>query len=706
MPLSSLSLSQLRHSVELFPMLTLCNCVSDAEDSGNGPRYCAQDKITKCMYEVRCVPLGQATEETGAEARQQQQQERLDALIAASQRQDLSPAVSLPIDVYVQELASTKEPFVVSVSTYTGLSLGDVIRSGWRLVEEADFEDILNCVEEYGLESLRLPPHRNLSFSALRRQLNVRPGAVEVSHRSRWVIGDWLLVGENATLATPDEVVGDLEWLLHSAFSQLNVSCDRDGTVLRKEVVELRINETIERIREGVKSGVRYISKAIQDGSQVEDNERMEGETMTEIAEEASTPNAVATTASGLFDRVTTHQQKFREEQQIVRSYRVQARGRGVPTSRRHSETSVDDVEGARRGSRFWGTLRPSVALCDISPAAERGQQALDGREDDVVTAVTEMLDASLLRDQKNHEAELDAARLHREALCTMLLRSAVISAKRSKSPLSLSRPKSHSVSGLIPEEAATVEKQRVSRSGSVDNSIIIRVSSSPATQRREPQHGRGSRVFSPPKRNGDNAVASRHDMHTASEERSFQKDSSPVRKEVPMLCLKNILENPPNGINSGRRKEQHVLSPKKTTFSGMCAVEKPPFLQAFIHGRTPRSANGRPRFLTSARAYIRSAPRRSGWKTTSPSQSVSYNKGACAPMNPHVVATPRNSGEKIDILDKSWQNKGPYRLPSRRTRSAGGATSISRSQVRPVNEASLGITMRRRQAGVCDGII
>jgi hypothetical protein len=278
---------------ELFPLLTVRTCVSEADESKNGPRFCAEDKMTGAAYEVRSRKLELLHEPQDEEAHSEphnddgtgkpqrsasqpllsssnlriirRQQARIDALLSAAAHGTAPPSVALPIDVYIQEQPLTGDTYVASVDAFAGLSLGDIIRSGWGVMEEQVFLEILNAVESFGYASASLPPHGNLSADAIKQLLIVRDGASEARQPSRWVVSDWLLLSSEAdgeasppqlttAAAAPREFdvesfMGDLEWMLHSSFAQLRISTSADGAFLAPAQVEEVINETVERIR-------------------------------------------------------------------------------------------------------------------------------------------------------------------------------------------------------------------------------------------------------------------------------------------------------------------------------------------------------------------------------------------------------------------------------------------------------------------------
>nr|CCM17643.1 hypothetical protein, conserved [Leishmania guyanensis] len=252
---------------DLFPLLTVRSCVSEADESKNGPRFCAEDKMTGGAYEIRSRKLDLETEQrvSGAGCHRdnqnlsqndlwaiKRQQDRINALLTATAHCAVPPCVTLPIDVYIQEQPSTGNTYVASVDAFSGLSLGDIIRSGWGVMEERVFLEILNAVEAFGYASASLPPHGNLSSDAIKQLLIVRDGASEARQPSRWVVSDWLLLSDDSvTSFDPQAFVADLEWVLHSSFAQLSISTTTaQGSALMPAArVEELVGETVDRIR-------------------------------------------------------------------------------------------------------------------------------------------------------------------------------------------------------------------------------------------------------------------------------------------------------------------------------------------------------------------------------------------------------------------------------------------------------------------------
>ncbi|CBH11870.1 hypothetical protein, conserved [Trypanosoma brucei gambiense DAL972] len=695
------------NTAELFPMFTICNCISDAAESANGPRYCAKDKYTKCMYELRCLPLAQkeprkiAPSSTDRGARTEEdtntndafllaQQERLEALVSASHRRDLPLSIALPVDAYVRQLPSSGERFVVSLSAFTGLSLGDVIRSGWRLIEEADFEDILSCVEEYGSVCMQLPPHCNLSFSSILRQLNVRTGAAETNHRSRWVIGDWLLAPHSGEQRQPEEVVSDLEWLLHSTFSKLNVLCEADGTVLREDVLESRINDTIERIRLGLATGVWCRSRALVVNSQIYNSSVCSSPL---AAEEEPSPHVESTDApTHLVDLVSKHQQSLRREQRIIHNSRkqkvVSASGSGlrssssgksveglsvsVSSARRANDQDLEDSERPMYFPDFGNSVTASEALTKISPTPGRGWQSPEMQENKlcVLTRLAELIDTASQRDAENRRNEDVASKIHRDALYSMLLRSSFGLARRWKSSNGVRSPSSGSqplLSSRYPAastsagEKATLKAVRGSAGNGgpaavpsfIEATPPLAKCSSPRTRQVVPR-------FSSPTFPKDLPPSQKQAPHSASRIASVINNVSPNKPrqrghQLSNTAVNTVTSHNTNGAN--KRVESSVTQSVRTFATATSARERPSFLRPVRPVATPRAA---PACKPPAINLKKAASGRRTFVPT-PAQTARSNK-------PTQMGDSRLNGfERISA-------NAPGRVSnSRRTRSCGG---------------------------------
>ncbi|ESL07072.1 hypothetical protein TRSC58_05245 [Trypanosoma rangeli SC58] len=717
MPSSSLSLFQLREKAALFPVLTLYSCISDAQESGNGARYSAQDKFTGCMYEVRCLPLNVSSSQSDLDKLLAVQQKRLDALTSASSRGNVSASVSLPIDAYVQELASSKEYFVVSVSSFGGLSLGDMIRAGCRLLENADFNEILSCVEEYARESMRLPPHRNLTLNALLRQLTVRSGAVEMDHPSRWVIGDWQLLAEDAAPTTHEELVGDLEWLLYSAFEKLGVSCDPDGNVLRRDVVEMRINETIERIRKGTVTSVGRSPRASHSNTHVK---KQIHQTRSVIVNGATTTTTAVGGDSGvnggdsneLVDKVALHRQKLNEEQQFLRSFRSEEgkKGNSRDVLSRDGE-ELDDVEVPRRRVKVMDVFYPSKLLRSVTLETEASRKQFVGKKETILDAVTETLHIGLQRSRQNRQIEDDAIRMRREAILSMLMRSATLANKHANPSLVDTRNTSPSSQPPVQRASRLPNGTPLATQGFIPHSddcmcsdtTTFRRSSSPVARRPDlPRSGIGP-VLSSSNLERECISAAKHEMSDASEEQSITTFPMSAKGEAPSSSQKGTV-----GHQASRyticRTDQHLLSPRRGVFNSVNTTERSPLGGTLSQGRTPRTTRRRQQTEKGNKHNIRSAPRRLVGNYSVPRLAVGNTVLGGTGFS-HALLISHNKSEVLGASQSVWRGEDKHRSPCITTRGLGGVGSLSRGRVIHVNGPFLGMTARRRHADLGDNL-
>ncbi|ESS65328.1 hypothetical protein TCDM_06367 [Trypanosoma cruzi Dm28c] len=707
----SLPVLQLRDKAELFPVLTLCNCISDAEESSNGARYSAQDKFTGCVYEVRCLPLKVSGSKKEVERALGMQQQRLDALVAASQRRNMLPSVLLPIDAYVQELAESKEYFVISVSSFAGLSLGDMIRSGYRLLEDADFKEILSCVEEYALESVRLPPHRNLTLNAILRQLALRPGTVEMSHSSRWAIGDWLLFAENTASITHEELVRDLEWLLYSAFSKLNVSCEGNGDVLRKDIVEMRISETIERIKRGPMNGVRRDLIATFGDAHV----KRQSDRRRSLVEGYAVPAAPVDGGDGaneLVDKVALHRQKLHQEQHILQSFRREkGKEGGSRVVLRHNEVEPDEVEVPRRRVKFMETLYPSKILRSVTLETEESKRQFVGRKQAIVDVVTETLDICVQRDARNRKMEEEARHMRRDAILSMLMRSATISSKRAKYPSVDTGSAPH---GTPPSLHGTPRFKHYSPSATkgpiprgddsmYDPATVMHPSPSPRARRPDLQR-RAVLPVLPSKRGESERISTpQRDLNGMNEDHLLSSTSS-RRKEAVLPIAKAIAGISTNENITGRTNKR-MSSSRRSSVNSTNLTERPTFTGGSPLVKPPQSTRRRQLSEMGNRRNVRSAPRRLAGNYSTPHVAVG-NRAASATNVIRAPVTSHYPSETPSVSEPNWRSESDYRLPRRRSKIAADSGAVLRGHVRPVNETSLGITMRRRYAAPGEGIV
>lgn len=240
----------------LLPLLTIRCCTSEAFESLNGPRFCAQDTLTGTAYEVRSVSQfisdADASVDDAGDVEERYSQ-RLHALLhARASLPGPSPFLSFPSDANTVFDDASGVVTVAVAESFCGLSLGDLVRCGWGLLEESVLRDILHVVEWFCYAAPLLPPHLNVSSDCIKRALDVRDGSAERVNPSRWVIGDWLLLctddSPDMDRPTFEGLLSDVEWTLHSSFLELNIAASSDGMFLSSTQVEQRISEVMDRV--------------------------------------------------------------------------------------------------------------------------------------------------------------------------------------------------------------------------------------------------------------------------------------------------------------------------------------------------------------------------------------------------------------------------------------------------------------------------
>lgn len=330
---------------EAFPNLTIRSCISEASESLNGPRYAAQDKHTFFVHEVRynTVEVSEDTvvypiekEESPVKSLTDrrcwldQQEERMRQLRLCAKYN--FPFVSFPQSVYLYASptnAGCTSPSICSVEEFCGLSLGDILRSGWTVVEESLLNDVLEAVEVFGKMIPVLPPHANISADAIKQLLMLREKAVEGQHRSRWVVSDWLLSPPSEEHYDLFTTISDIEWMLTSAFSQCHILNDATGTILSPSDLEYRIGTMTSRLRDEL--ALRFgtsSSTVLRAGDALENKEEVEKYLRAAIGEVnyAETPSVSSTVVTSssmpIRDRLACHQNALRQEQQHLNRYR------------------------------------------------------------------------------------------------------------------------------------------------------------------------------------------------------------------------------------------------------------------------------------------------------------------------------------------------------------------------------------------------
>ncbi|CAD2218031.1 hypothetical protein, conserved [Angomonas deanei] len=466
----------------LFPLLVVRSCVSDCSESRNGPRYCAQDRLSGTVYEVRVCPFEWNRESNDTISNTQK---RIDQLVSASSSAKTPSCVVFPIDIYIQDTADG-ETVIAAVEPFCGLSLADTIRSGWNILEEGVFYDLLKTVETFALNYLNFPPHGNISPDMLKQSLSVRDGSTEFNDASRWVVGDWLLPYEqrNETHDIP-AFLSDIEWMLHSSFAQLNVASDVNGSFIPGEKIEGLINATLERIRYVLENDALFGDPQIHLPPSA--NDRFYPPAVGESSELALIVGMT------LQEKIAHHQNQLRNEQNIVNKHRRKNEPlppRPLPASAANASVSVgnkidysnEDDEYELQYLTSPVRTRPSAFLLNgvnsgstAGPVTPREKdrtitytQPHQQREKDsnanVLDAVVDL--AVLLKDRraqenKNRQGEL---RSKREAQRTLLARYAAVDA-------TARRKKEKSVPQVTPapNSGPVVEPPGVSQSRSPD---------------------------------------------------------------------------------------------------------------------------------------------------------------------------------------------------------------------------------------------
>ena len=190
---------------ELFPLLSLRCCRSDAAGSTNGPRYSAQDRFTGIVHEVRAI-------------RVDRQLRRSDGggMFAVKQRlkllQDAAKLVKavhlvLPEDAYLTSIemrAHTNNDrdghcYAVSVGPQCGLSLHDLILAGRTTIAYRHFVSLLGCVAHYISVHESLPVHGNITMECIMLTSDSdfsidQSSSADVACHVTWCIGDWSLL--------------------------------------------------------------------------------------------------------------------------------------------------------------------------------------------------------------------------------------------------------------------------------------------------------------------------------------------------------------------------------------------------------------------------------------------------------------------------------------------------------------------------------
>lgn len=377
---------------DAFPNLIIRSCVSEASESLNGPRYAAQDKKSFLVYEVRYNPVevndldrndypdvDEDDAQTSFPAEQRcwwtRQEERLKQLRLCAQYH--FPLVSFPQSIYLYANSTSTgrtHPGVCSVEELCGLSLGDIVRSGWTLVEESLFNDVLEAVEVFGKMTPVLPPHGNISADAIKQLLTVRETAEEMEHRSRWVVGDWLLTPPDEEHYDLFSTISDVEWMLNSTFSQFRIQNGISGTLLSASDIEFRIGVMTSRLRDelALRCGTSSSSAVLRAGDALENKEEVEKYSRIRTrpfrpTTKSNTHSSIEKTRSmGIKERIIFHQNALLEEQQQLNRYRRKYAPL-PPRPHPRSEEADYGLESQEYKPKAWSApiiIKPSAFFC------------------------------------------------------------------------------------------------------------------------------------------------------------------------------------------------------------------------------------------------------------------------------------------------------------------------------------------------------
>lgn len=422
-----------------FPNLVLRSCISEASESLNGARYLAQEIVDLYTYEVRCVPFEPSR---GSLDRWAGQENRMEQLRRASARH--LPFVSLPYSIFLHK-DEDKRFYVCSVEGCAGLSLGDIARSGWTLIQESLFNDVLETVEAYGKLSPLLPIHGNFSADAIKQLLTLREVMVESAHRPRWVVCDWLLTDVEEQQYDMESCIGDLEWVLTSTFSQFRIQKDKSDTFLSPSDLESRVALMAQRIRDALMQ--YHFHETVNDAGvpfaelqeEMIRNFHLSSSTLPVSAD----PVKPSTRNMSVKEKIFFHQSSQREEKQQLNRYR--RRHAELPPRLHQPEASPDyalDDEMWKphklsspihvRPTQLFTLAGDPKASHESSPRSQAAHETIVSRQE-VVDDIVQL--ALLYEDRVSHEraAEVEGIQSQREALRGILAQSAALSTARSR---------------------------------------------------------------------------------------------------------------------------------------------------------------------------------------------------------------------------------------------------------------------------------
>lgn len=448
---TSLTVQQIPKDV--FPDLIIRSCMSEATESLNGPRYAAQDEETFDVYEVRYMTFDNDLNLSQSMALERQQ-DRIEQLRLAAQHS--IPFVSFPQSVFLCEQTKNDTMNIAAVESFSGLTLGDIVRSGWTLIEESLLNDVLEAAAGFGMCCPLLPPHGNLSADAVKQQLTVRETTVEASKKSRWVIGDWLLtdVNENCDLHTS---LADMEWMLTSTFSQFRIQRYATGGFLSPADLEERIGSMINRVKDEHSLRFSGISQICTfSGSSLEDElSRL----YRRRAAHSAPLNKARPPQLSTKEKIAFYQATLREEQQHLNRYRrhhALLPPRPLPPGEALEYDKVEELYAPSWLTSPLTVKSNGFSCVDSLRSVSKSLSGMDERSnivDDLIRLLSQ--DNSVEQQRKAH---LDEVQKQREALRSTLMRSTAFSHSRRSSLTGRSDEASNASSaGFFPHSLSKV---------------------------------------------------------------------------------------------------------------------------------------------------------------------------------------------------------------------------------------------------------
>ncbi|RNC57149.1 hypothetical protein TcCL_ESM05288 [Trypanosoma cruzi] len=356
-------------------------------------------------------------------------------------------------------------------------------------------------------------------------------------------------------------------------------------------------------------------------------------------------------------------------------------------------------------------TLYPSKILRNVTLETEESRRRFVGRKQAIIDVVTETLDIGLQRDARNRKMEEEARHMRRDAILSMLMRSATISSKRAKYPSvdtgsapHGTPPSLHGTPRFKPySPSATKGPSPRGDDSMYDRATVMHPSPSPRARRPDLQR-RAVLPVLPSKRGESERISTpQRDLNDVNEDHLLSSTSS-RKKEAVLPIAKAIVGIPTNGNITGRTNKR-MSSSRRSSVNSANITERPTFTGGSPLVKPPQSTRRRQLSEMGNRRNVRSAPRRLAGNYSTPHVAVG-NRAASATNVIRASVTSHYQSEMPSVSEPNWRGEGDYRLPRRRSKIAVDSGAVLRGHVRPVNETSLGITMRRRYAAPGEGIV